>query len=277
MIKLSFALTILLLTLTLSCSSTSEQAYSKNEVENRADEYSAMGDSLRNDRKYVEAANYYQMAADMYQMKGSKEKFVLTKLKQALLLLKEDKFEEFTTLMKTVELFNEVEKLKLDKQIAYLNARFYYQTKDNQKANAIILDLIKKYDSADEFEQKVYYQFYYAGQNLDLVTEQLLVELESSLEEINRLYKNGKLTNTEVLTFTNYTMSKIYLTQKKFSNAKIQIEYTETIYELLELTSKRDQIIKLYIDLYSALNNNDKKNYYLNLEKQFAGLMEKYK
>src|SRR3989339_419312 len=259
-----------------SCSSTNEQTYSKTEVEGRADEYSAMGDALRNDRKYAEAYNYYQIATDMYLMKGSKEKFVLTRLKQAILLLKEERFAEFLSVMKSLEIFNRVEKLALDKQIDYINARYFYQNKETSKGNAIILELIKKYDEAGEFEQRGYYQFYFASQNIAAIKRETLPTMQESLAEINKLYENGKLTNTEALTFANYTMCTIYLQLKDFEKAKKQIEYTESIYELLELTSKRDQILNLYIELYSALNNNEKRNYYLDLKKEFDELVEKY-
>ena len=259
------------------CSSTSEKDYSKTEVEGRADEYSAMGDTFRNNKKYDEAFNYYQIASDMYLLKGSKEKYVLSKLKQCILLLKNDKFDEFKDIIGKIKIFNQVEKLSMNNQIDYLEARYNYQEGKLAEGNIIISRLIKNYEKENLIEQVIYYRFFYAAKNMKSTVQNKIDLYLYGLKNINELYMKGKLENIEVLTFANLTMGDIYLGKKKFKEAEAQIIETEKIYNNLELTSKRDQILRQYIKLYQGLDNKGKTQYYSERLEQFKMLMIKYK
>jgi hypothetical protein len=274
MIKLTFI--CFFLVFYISCSSTGEKDYKKNDVEGRADDHSAMGDRFRNERKYQDAFNYYQTASDLYLLKGSNDKYILTKLKQCLLLLKENKESEFNILIDKLKIFNEIENLGLNRQIKYMEARYLYQKGDVSKGNKIIEQLIGEYNSSEEFEQKTYYQFYFVSKNINKISIKKIQRLDDSLDDLNDLYDGGKLQNIEVLTFSMRTLSQLYLANSMYEKAKKMIEKTDKLYLDLELTSKRDQILKLYINLYKGLKDTNKIEYYNGLLKRFLLLMKKY-
>ncbi|GEM_PF-3692502 len=272
MIKLAVSL---LLLSCLGCSSTSEKSYKKTDVESRADEYSLLGDKFRNEKKYQDALTYYQTSADLYLLKGSKEKYLLDQLKQCLVLLKMEMREEFNLLLSKVKTFNQLENLAMDKQISYMEARALYEKGNKAEANVIIQNLIKSYRD-DEFEQMAYYQFFFASQNLSLLTEIEFRQLELSFEEIKKLYDSRKLQNIELMPFSAVTISQLYLGKGMMSVAFNHISLTDKIYLDLELTSKRDQVLQLYVDYYEKSSDSARATYYKDLLVKFHELMSKY-
>ncbi len=279
MTKTTFIYIIFLIIISLnllSCSSTSQKKYEQNEMEGRADEYSALGDKFRNEKKYIEAEKYYQTAADLYILKGIKKKYLLTRLKKALLLIKRNEIKSFNKNLLSLKSFNQIENLGLDRPIKYLEARYLYHRGNISKANELIKELVSLYDNEKEIEQKIYYHFFLASKNLQTTDNKKRRKLKNRLSELEELYNAGELYNIEVLAFARLTMSKLYLEHDHFEQAKKQIVKTDNLYRNLELTSKRDQILQLYIELYKKQNNLEKLKHYQTLLINFKKLNKIY-
>ena len=82
MIKWTIAILIL-----ISCSSTPKKEYTQTSIEGRADEYSNIADSYRQKKMYKDALDYYESAAELYLLKGSKDKYAIIKIKQSIFFI----------------------------------------------------------------------------------------------------------------------------------------------------------------------------------------------
>ncbi len=257
-----------------SCSSNSKRSYIKDDMEGRADQLSITADRYRQQEKLKDAYQYYLTASEIYLLKGCNSRFLLIKLKMSMLLLKEKKVDQFIKLIDQLTLFNKYEMLGLEQPINYVKSRYLYYKGDRDAANVIMQELISYYNESPE--QKSYYLFFYASNNLDQLTNSELRELEKTWHVIMNRYRGGSLLNEELLPFASIVMSRAYLKYNDSNRALEQIGIADKIHIEMELSSKRDTILELYRDYYLLVNNTDKSTYYTNMLLQLRKLKKKY-
>lgn len=259
------------------CSSNpTEKDYYKTDIEDQGDQYLLTGDHYRLNDKLDEAKDYYKQSAQLYFYKGQKAKFVIAKIREALIEINQKNFENYLHLYGELVLVNQVEKLYLDNEIKFLSVRYQYAINDLVSAEKNLNDLIKYYDDHNNDEKRIYYSFVklkYGDKNQNTEKE----KFEKDLKWLLGKYHTGELTNIEILIFALSTFIDNAMNTNDLAIAKKYLDIADQIYQKLELAKKRKDLLAQFYNYYLKIADPIKASFYKDqidkqskLDEQFA-------